>query len=177
MTTRSALSCEAIAHAARCPLRHVEEAWPLVVSALEELGIHSAMVEIAAAATIAVETGSFLPLRERRASRERQPELWAAQNRYWESGFYGRGFIQLTWDRNYREYSKALGRDLVMYPDLMLEPVHAAKALAHFFKRTRIDEAANAQDWRSVRRLVNGGFNGWDAFNTVVCELLEALNA
>ncbi len=182
------LTPEAIAKAARCPLSHVEESWPLVLSALEEQGIRTDLVEVAAAATIAVETGTFLPVRERRISDVRKPtdtdESYAArmrirdmQNRYWSSCYYGRGFIQLTWKKNYQAYGEALGLDLLLKPDLMLEAEPAARVLALYFDRMGVHVAADAHDWRAVRRLVNGGYNGWETFNAIVCELLEVLGA
>jgi hypothetical protein len=60
-------------------------------------------------ATIQWETAStFQPIRERRASRERHPRHWEIQNRYWPSGFYGRGYIQITWRENYLNAGKKL---------------------------------------------------------------------
>lgn len=60
-------------------------------------------------ATIRWETGhSFEPVREKRASRDRQPRLWESQQRYWRDGFYGRGYVQLTWRENYRKAGQRL---------------------------------------------------------------------
>ena len=92
-------------------------------------------------ATIRWETGeTFQPLRERRARRDRNPELWKLQNRYWPSGFYGRGYVQITWERNYRAAGKRLAgttleleagplvvapETFIERPDLVLEPAVA----------------------------------------------------
>ena len=43
--------------------------------------------------------------------------------------YYGRGHVQLTWERNYRETGEKLGVDLVREPDRMLEPVLSARVL------------------------------------------------
>ncbi|MEO0080462.1 MAG: glycoside hydrolase family 19 protein, partial [candidate division WOR-3 bacterium] len=44
-------------------------------------------------------------------------EEWRKKNlRYYP--YYGRGYVQLTWESNYRKYSKILGIDLVGNPDL-----------------------------------------------------------
>lgn len=163
-----------ISTATRCPQANVEAVWPLIVAALEEQGIRSDLVEVAVAATVAVETGVFLPIRERRAS-TMQMQLRELQDRYWSSGYYGRGFVQLTWEKNYVATGKALGVDLAQNPDKALEPSIAARALAHFFASHRIHVAADLHDWRAVRRLVNGGYHGWDPFNQIVCALLEVL--
>src|ERR1700722_20630129 len=35
--------------------------------------------------------------------------------------YYGRGFVQLTWERNYKTMTDLLGVDFVNHPDLALE--------------------------------------------------------
>lgn len=162
------LSVDRIAAATGCPQRNVAQHWPNILSALKEQGINSLPCQIAAAATVAVETGAFKPIQERRASASRQPALWATQERYWPSGFYGRGFIQLTWRGNYLDAGEALGIDLVGHPDLALEPVAAARILAYYLKTRGIESAAQAGDWQRVRKLVNGGTNGLKPFLTFV---------
>jgi len=165
---------EQIYRAAMCPMANVERNWPFIVDALIDAGIDSPMVQVAAAATVAVETGSFTPIKERHASRERQPALWAIQEKYWGDGFMGRGFIQLTHRRNYEFFGAKLGVDLVNEPDSAMDPCIAARVLAEYFKENHVDDAANAKDWRRVRRLVNGGYIGYDTFIKVVNNLLEA---
>ena len=43
--------------------------------------------------------------------------------------YYGRGYVQLTWQRNYELFSKRLGIDLVSRPELALLPEYAFKIL------------------------------------------------
>ena len=43
--------------------------------------------------------------------------------------YYGRGFVQLTWQSNYAKFGKLLGVDLVNEPDLALEPLNALRIL------------------------------------------------
>ena len=92
-------------------------------------------------ATIRWETGEgFQPVKEKRASREKNPRLWEIQNRYWSSGFFGRGYVQITWEDNYRRASERLAGTsftvssgaltmqddtLVNQPDLVLHPAIA----------------------------------------------------
>jgi putative chitinase len=59
-------------------------------------------------ATIKGETGIFQPIQEKRASQVNQPKLWATQNKYWNKGFFGRGYVQLTWEDNYAKAGKKL---------------------------------------------------------------------
>lgn len=93
--------------------------------------------------------------------------VWRMQERYWHTGYYGRGFVQLTWKRNYEKFSKLLGIDLVSNPDAVLDPAIGAKILvagmrdglftgrklAHYFN------ADASPDWRNARRIVNGVFH------------------
>jgi hypothetical protein len=85
-------------------------------------------------ATAHHETGAFKYMRE----------IWgptAAQNRYEgradlgnvQAGdgkkFMGRGFVQLTGRRNYQDWSKRTGLDLIKEPQLVQEPAVAARIL------------------------------------------------
>ena len=55
---------------------------------------------------------------------------WKAQNAYWYTGYYGRGFVQLTWQSNYQKFGAALKIDLVGNPDLALNPTYAAQIMS-----------------------------------------------
>lgn len=73
-------------------------------------------------ATIGWETAwTFAPIVERRASRN-QTEVRRMQDRYWGTGFYGRGYVQLTWRENYEKLGNILEIDLVKNPDELLKP-------------------------------------------------------
>jgi predicted chitinase len=48
--------------------------------------------------------------------------------------FYGRGYVQLTWDYNYEKYGKLVGENLIQHPDLALKPEIALFVLVHGFK-------------------------------------------
>lgn len=157
------------------PAQAVSLYWPLIVAGLEEFGINTPLVQVAAAATVMVETGRFAPIKERHADALKQPALWKLQERYYPTGYYGRGFVQLTWRDNYQRAGAKLGIDLLSKPDLALDPTIAARLLALYFKENGVADAAESRDWRAVRRLVNGGYHGWDAFNTHVCALLEVI--
>jgi putative chitinase len=73
---------------------------------------------------------NFRPIQERRASSS-QTELYNLQNRYWSSGYFGRGFVQLTWKGNYQNMSRVLGVDFVNQPELAMEPTYAARILVY----------------------------------------------
>lgn len=68
-------------------------------------------------ATVKGETGVFQPIREKRASQTRQPDLFRRQQRYFPSGFFGRGYVQLTFVENYRDAGKKLAGTVILVPN------------------------------------------------------------
>lgn len=78
--------------------------------------------------------------------------------------FYGRGFVQLTWEANYRKLGDYLGLDLVGEPDRAMEPHVAAQILVTgmrkgMFTGRRLREFVNeagAKDYVGARVVVNG---------------------
>lgn len=73
----------------------------------------------------------YQPVKEVKASKARNPDIWKLQQRYWGTGFFGRGLIQTTWEDNYRKLGQLLGVGelFVENPDLLLEPKWAYEAL------------------------------------------------
>lgn len=77
--------------------------------------------------------------------------------------YYGRGFVQLTWQYNYEKMRQKLGVDLVKKPELalelpiatkimffgMMEGSFTGKKLSHYF-------SPNAALWVQARRIING---------------------
>ena len=173
------LSPTAIARVCRCPLAAVEGNWPRIVEALEGVGIRTDLVEVAAAATVAIETArTFRPINEFGG-----PAYFAE---HYEgrtdlgnvrpgdgARYHGRGYVQITGRANYRAMSHVAGCDLEESPEKALDPAISARILASYFATRRVAGAANNQDWRRVRRLVNGGYNGWPEFWACVDGLLQ----
>lgn len=87
---------------------------------------------------------------------------WVTRD-YWSGGFFGRGYVQLTHEENYRKAGQKLGIDLVGNPSRALDPAIAAeilvlgmrdgwftgKKLADYITLTR-------SDYTWARRIVNG---------------------
>jgi predicted chitinase len=114
-------------------------------------------------ATAHHETGAFKYMRE----------IWGpttAQNRYEgradlgnvQAGdgkkFMGRGFVQLTGRRNYQDWSKRTGLDLIKEPQLVQEPSVAARILVQgsmlgTFTGKKLGDFATFKD---MRRVING---------------------
>jgi len=77
--------------------------------------------------------------------------------------YYGRGFVQLTWERNYKTMSDLLKVDLVHHPELalkldnatnimfigMVKGLFTGKSLGNYFK-------GKTEDWVNARRIING---------------------
>jgi predicted chitinase len=157
----------AISDACNTPQAAVEANWPHIHYALDELSIADRLIQAAAIATVAIETAStFEPVRE---------AFWLSENwrrlnlRYYP--YYGRGYIQLTWQSNYLKYGDIIGADLVGDPDLAMTPSVAAWVLAHFFKMQGVAGAADDQNWPEARRLVQGGHAGLDRLQAIVAAL------
>lgn len=115
-----------------------------------------------ALATIAHETAwTFRPIQEYRARAGTAARR--NQDRYWLSGYYGRGYVQLTWKRNYELAARKLSVDLVRNPDLamdediafdiltlgMHEGWFTGKKLSSFITPTKTD-------FVNARRIING---------------------
>jgi predicted chitinase len=150
--------------------KNIAANWPLVQDALELEGILTPECELAAAATIGVETAhTFAPIKEFGNTAyftkhyENRADLGNTQPGD-GAKFCGRGFVQITGRSNYENYGRKTNADLVTHPELALEPLVSAHILALFFKEHGVDKAANAGDWKQVRRRVNGGLNGYDDF-------------
>jgi hypothetical protein len=107
----------------------------------------------------------FSPIREIRA--KPGTAVRAMQDKYWASGYYGRGLCQLTWDYNYRKFGQLLGLPLLENPDMvldvrisaeilvigMLRGLFSGKKLPDYFR-----QPPSLPDWINARKTVNGTF-------------------
>lgn len=74
--------------------------------------------------------------------------------------YRGRGLKQLTGKDNYTRCGTALGLDLVSNPDLLLEPMSAARSAGWFWKSNNLSTFADAGDIKGMTKKINGGFIG-----------------
>lgn len=166
---REAVLPEVAAAIMNCELEDAEKNLKLITEALAERHILNRLCLVAALATVKVETGGFSPISEYGGDQyftenyENREDL--GNNQPGDGIRYkGRGFVQITGRANYEYYGRKLGVPLIENPDLALQADIASKILAEYFLDHRVSEAANQHDWERVRRLVNGGLNGWDEF-------------
>ena len=89
-------------------------------------------------------------------------ETWRKNNlRYWP--WYGRGYVQLTWESNYIHAGKQLGLDLTTNPDAVMRPDVSAKilvtgSLEGWFTGKKLGDyiTLSNSDFKGARRIING---------------------
>ena len=74
--------------------------------------------------------------------------------------YRGRGLKQLTGKDNYTRCGKALDLDLVSNPDLLLEPMAAARSAGWFWKTNNLSAFADVGDITGMTKKINGGTIG-----------------
>jgi hypothetical protein len=93
-----------------------------------------------------------------------------SKNNYWSSGFFGRGYVQLTWAANYKQMGTWLGVDLYDNPSLALQPDIACKIiyegmirgmftsrkLSDYLDSSLESDAVEIQEYTKARAIVNG---------------------
>jgi putative chitinase len=143
-----------------------QEFAPILDAAMQEFGIDTPARQAAFLAQIGHESGGLHWL----------VELWGptdSQRRYetrYDLGniapgdgfkFRGRGLIQVTGRANYVKASQALGQDFIAQPELLSEPVNAARSAAWFWKEHGLNELADAGAFERITKTINGGLNGY----------------
>lgn len=112
-------------------------------------------------ATVKHETaGRFTPLKEFGRGRGRR---YGIRDRKTGHVYYGRGYVQLTWKRNYKVMGDKLGIDLVNNPDLACHPDVAYDIMIlgmkeGLFTKKKLSDYINDKkvDYKNARRIING---------------------
>lgn len=107
------------------------------------------------------------------------------QHRYWNSGYYGRGFVQITWKDNYEKMGKLIGVDLVNNPDKALDPIYAAQIMVvglmkGVFTGKKLSDYINGNtaDFYNARRTVgNIMVNGKDTALMIQKDAVSIFNS
>jgi putative chitinase len=74
--------------------------------------------------------------------------------------FRGRGLKQLTGKDNYTRCGQSLGVDLLSNPDLLLEPLFAARSAGWFWHTNKLSDYADKGDLEGMTKKINGGLIG-----------------
>lgn len=87
-------------------------------------------------------------------------QLAGVKTPYWRDGWFGRGYVQLTHQRNYAAASALAGVDLVADRNKALDPLVAARVLVEGMKAGIFTGKKLADylpgDFEEARRIVNG---------------------
>lgn len=139
---------------------------PPLSDAMHEFGINTPARQAAFLAQVAHESGMFHWMRE----------IWGptpVQLRYEGradlgntqpgdgSRFCGRGLIQVTGRANYMRAAAALGIDCVEHPELLEQPVNAARSAGDFWRSRGLNELADVGMFEKITHRINGGMNGY----------------
>lgn len=89
-------------------------------------------------------------------------EDWRKNNlRYYP--WYGRGFVQLTWEENYIKAGKKLGLDLTTNPDVVMSPEVSARIAVvgmkeGWFTGHKLSDYITLykSDFKTARKIING---------------------
>lgn len=137
-------------------------------AALREFNISTPARQAAFIAQIAHESGEFKYVRELASGAAYDTGRLAARlgNTPQADGdgqkYKGRGLIQITGRSNYIACGKALGIDLINAPELLEQPINAARSAAWFWSAHGLNELADAGDFVGITKRINGGTNGLD---------------
>ncbi len=134
---------------------------PFIQQAMQEFGITTYLREAAFLAQLAHESGELRFMEEiaSGAAYEGRRDLGNTQpgdgRRY-----KGRGPIQLTGRANYKKFGDLLGLDLINNPTMAATPEVGFRIAGLFWKSRGLNELADQQDFRTITKRINGGFNG-----------------
>jgi len=135
-----------------------------ICEAMEQYGVTDHRHQAYILATVRNES-AFLCIPEIRS--KEGTDNWKRQEKYWHTGFYGRGYSQLTWKGNYEKFSKLLNLPLVEKPDLLLIPEYGAAVLVLgmrdglFTGRSlKYYISGKTANYMGARAIVNGTFPG-----------------
>jgi putative chitinase len=77
--------------------------------------------------------------------------------------YRGRGLKQLTGKDNYARCGAALGVNFVDNPDLLVEPIFAARSAGWFWRSNNLSAFADVGDIKGMTKKINGGYIGLEA--------------
>ena len=76
--------------------------------------------------------------------------------------YFGRGLIQLTGKSNYKTYGDIIGVDLIGDGDKALVTKNSYNIASAYFKRRKVYQYANDENFPMARKSVKGSSTGWE---------------
>ena len=89
--------------------------------------------------------------------------------------YHGRGLIQLTGKENYANCGSGIGVDLLGSPDRLLDPQYAALSAGWFWNKKGLNALADAGDFETMTKRINGGLIGLDDRKAKIAKALSVL--
>jgi putative chitinase len=89
--------------------------------------------------------------------------------------YLGRGLIQLTGKENYGNCGSGLGVDFLGDPDLLSTPEYAALSAGWFWNKKGLNALADAGDFETMTKRINGGLIGLDDRKAKIAKALSVL--
>ena len=89
--------------------------------------------------------------------------------------YLGRGLIQLTGKENYEHCGLGISADLLADPALLLDPRYAALSAGWFWNKKGLNSLADAQDYETMTKRINGGLIGLDDRKAKIAKTLSVL--
>lgn len=90
--------------------------------------------------------------------------------------YKGRGIIQLSGRENYDLYGTLLGKNLIDFPDLLLDMDTGVNAACEYWKRKKLNALSDVEDIVGVTKRINGGINGLPQRKSYYSILLKAFD-
>jgi putative chitinase len=89
--------------------------------------------------------------------------------------YLGRGLIQLTGKENYANCGSGIGVYLLSDPTLLLDPRYAALSAGWFWNKKGLNALADAGDYETMTKRINGGLIGLDDRKAKIAKALSVL--
>ena len=89
--------------------------------------------------------------------------------------YHGRGLIQLTGKENYANCGSGIGVDLLSNPNLLNTPEYAALSAGWFWNKKGLNSLADAGDFETMTKRINGGTLGLDDRKAKIAKALSVL--
>jgi len=89
--------------------------------------------------------------------------------------YHGRGLIQLTGKDNYKACAEATGQPLLETPEIVLQPQLAALTAGWFWNKKGLNALADASDFDTMTKRINGGLIGLDDRKAKIAKALTVL--